>query len=270
VHVSGDLILAHQSAAEQQRVVRTQRHRDAFGDERADWDSGQIRLHAQRDVGRRAHLAGHALVREPLDHERVLHRPDAVPDPGRVQPVQRRDDARRAGQLAGVRDEEQPGALGDAEGALEILGRAAALVVGQAEAHYAAAGELRGEPGYRAGIEGVPGPVGGEDDRDPGACGRRRLAGGIKQQFGERRDAPVPGREAGRVGLQFQPAGALGPLVLGDLPHQPPQVRRGAKHRAGRVVQPLEPEPAALVGGRQPRRPFLGEGGRQRDAMLSS
>ena len=38
----------------------------------------------------------------------------------------------------------------------------------------------------------------------------------------------------------------------------------GAQHRARGVVQPLEPEPAALVGAAQPRRPVLGERGGSR------
>ena len=140
----------------------------------------------------------------------------------------------------------------------------APLVVGEPEPDDALPRVLRRQPGERPRVHRVPGPVGGDDDPDPDVRRPRRLSGRVEQQLGERGDPAVHRREPGRIGLQLKPPRPLGPLVLGDLPHQPVQVIRRAQHRARGVIEPLEPEPPALVGGGQLGRPFLGQRRRQR------
>jgi hypothetical protein len=130
VHVACHLVLPHQSLTKQQRVIRPERHRHARLHERPYRDHIQARLDPERDVRRRAHLTGDASGRQALQECRVLHRAHSVAEAGRVQLVQGRDDAVRADELPGVRHQEQPGTLGDREGALEILRGTPALVVG--------------------------------------------------------------------------------------------------------------------------------------------
>jgi hypothetical protein len=263
-----DLVLRVQPRAEQQRVVRPQRDRHAGLEQLPQRHVRRVRCDAERDIGRRADLERDGLRGEPLDQRRVLDGTDAMPDPVGVQHVQAGRDAGRAGQLAAVRDEHQPGPPGDAERAPEFLCRAAPLVVGQAEAGDAAPGVLRREPGERPGIQRMVSPVRRDDDRDsdPGRGARR--GGRREHELGERGDPAEPVRESRGIGLDLQPARALGHLVLGGLAEQPVHVRRSAQHRAGDVVEPLEPEPPALVGAAQVRRPVLGERGWQVDAML--
>ena len=228
--VAGDLVLLDQAAAEEQRVVRPQRHRNSGLDEVADRDFGRAWGDAERDVGRRAHLAGDAVGGEPLDQRRIFRGPDPVAQPGGMQPVHGGDHTGRPGQLAGVRHEQQSSSLGDPEGAFEVAGRAAALVVGQAEADDAFVRVLRGEPREGPRVERVFRAVRGEDDRDPDAGGTRRRGHGVEQELGERRQAAERRRETRRVRLQFEPSGAFGPLVFRDFAHQAPQVVGGAQH----------------------------------------
>ena len=157
-----------------------------------------------------------------------------------------------------MRGKQQASVGRDAEGGLEVRGRAAPLVVGQAEADDAPARVLGSQPSERAGVERVPGAVRGDDDPDADARRLLGVPGGVQEQVGEVRDAAVDGGVARGVGLQTPPA-RLGPLVLGDLHDEAAEVLFRLDDRPGRVVQPLEPEPAALVGGGQLRRPFLGE-----------
>ena len=132
----------------------------------------------------------------------------------------------------------------------------AALVVGEPEADHAAAGVLRGEPGQGAGVERVAGAVGGDHDGDAEPGRGRRLADGVEHEVGEGRDPAEAGAVPGRVDLDLQPAAAVADVVLGGLAHQPAYVVLGAQHRPGHVVEPLEAEPALLVGRRQLRRPL--------------
>ena len=143
----------------------------------------------------------------------------------------------------------------------------APLVVGEAEPDHALPGELRRQPGDHPRVHRMPGPVGGDDDPDPDVGRPRRLLGRVDQQLGERRDPAVHGREPGRIGLQLKPPRPLGPLVLRDLPNQPVQILRSPQDRPGHVIQPLEPEPPALISGGQGRRPLLRQRGRQRNPM---
>ena len=161
-----------------------------------------------------------------------------------------------AAQLAPVRDQPQPGPLGDPERAREVGGRAASLVVGEPEADHPAAGVLAGEPGQRARVQRMPGAVGGDDDRhrQPGLLGRG--ADRVEDQVGERRDPAEPGGVPARVDLDLQPSAAVVDVVLGGLQHEPAYVALGPQHRPGHVVEPLEAEPALLVGGRQLGRPL--------------
>ncbi len=169
-------------------------------------------------------------------------------EPVGVQVVEAGPDVLGAAELAAVRGEHQPGPLGDPERRRE-LGRAApALVVGEAEADHPAAGVLRREPGQGAGVERVPGPVGGDDHRDPEAGALARVACGIQHQVGERGDAVEAGGVPAGVDLDLQPPAAVAYVVLGGLEHQPAYVVLRAQHRPRHVVQALEPEPALLVG----------------------
>jgi len=88
VHVAGDLVLPDQAAAEQQRVVRPERHRYAGLEKDPDRDRGRAGGDAERHVGGRADLAGDTPLGEPLDQLRILHRPHAMPEPVSVQQVQ--------------------------------------------------------------------------------------------------------------------------------------------------------------------------------------
>ena len=171
-------------------------------------------------------------------------------------------------QLAAVRREQQPGrARRSRKAPREVGGAAAALVVGEPEADHAAAGVLTGEPGQGAGVERVPGPVGGDHHGHPEPGRRRGLADRVEHQVGERGDAAEAGAVPARVDLDLQPAAAVAHVVLGGLAHQPAYVVLGAQHRPRHVVQPLEAEPALLVGRGQRRRPLLDQLVGQHDAV---
>ncbi len=152
-----------------------------------------------------------------------------------------------AGQLAAVRHREQTGSAGDPERRLEVLGPAPALVVAQAEADDPASCVLRGEARQGAGLQRVLGAVRPDHDADPHAGVRRRVRRGVEHELGEGRHPAEQPRVPARVDLDLQPAGPVGPLVGGHLAQQPADVVLALKHRAGGVVQPLEPEPAPLV-----------------------
>jgi hypothetical protein len=104
-----------------------------------------------------------------------------------------------------------------------------------------------GEPGQRAGVERVPDPA--RRDDHPDLAGRRQagFAGGVQDDLQGGRD-PADERCIGRrVDLDLQPAGALARVVLRGLEDDPAHVVGVAHAGPGRVVQPLEPEPSALV-----------------------
>ena len=101
----------------------------------------------------------------------------------------------------------------------------------------------------------------------PRPVARRGVADGVEHQVGEGGDpAEARGVPAG-VDLDLQPPAAVADVVLGGLAHQPAYVVLGAQHRPGDVVEPLEAEPALLVGRRQLRRPLLDQRVGQRDAV---
>jgi hypothetical protein len=184
-----------------------------------------------------------------------------------VQHLDARARRRRADQLAAVRHEHQAGPLGDPERRHEVGGRPSAFVVGEPEADHAAPDVLRREPGQGARVERVPGPVGGDHHGHPDAGADRRLPDRVEHQVGERGDPAEPGGVPRRVDLDLQPAPTVAHVVLGGLPHQPAYVVLGPEHRARDVVEPLEPEPALLVGCRQLRRPLGHQGVGQDDAV---
>ena len=86
--VAGDLVLADQPGAKQQRVVGAEGDAHSGVEQGADRDHGRGRGHAERDVGDGAHFEGYAVLGEALDDSGVLDRPDAVPEQVRVQPVE--------------------------------------------------------------------------------------------------------------------------------------------------------------------------------------
>ncbi|OLT24808.1 hypothetical protein BJF82_06230 [Kytococcus sp. CUA-901] len=195
-----------------------------------------------------------------------------MPEPVRAQRVQGVGDVLRAQQLPGVGEGRQPGAAGDLERAAEGGGVAAALVVRQAEAHHLAGpvpGVLRGEAGQGAGVVGVPGAAGGHDDGHADPLLGTGQAGLVEDDLQGRGDAPDVRGVAGRVHLDLEPVGALGGVVDGGLSHDAAHVRLGGDAGAGGVVEPLETEPPAFVGGAQARRPLVHQGGRQAHALLA-
>src|SRR5438552_14815619 len=119
---------------------------------------------------------------------------------------------------------DQADAVGDPERVLELLGGSAALVVGKPEPDHTAIRVLGGEPGEGPCVERVPRAVGGDHDADadaePRACG----TGGVQDELGEGGGAPETGGVPAGVDLDLQPAGPVGPLVLGDLVDEPAYV----------------------------------------------
>jgi hypothetical protein len=113
----------------------------------------------------------------------------------------------------------------------------------------------------------VPGPVRGDHHghAQPGVA--RRGGHGVEDEVGEDGDPPEAGGVPARVDLDLQPPAAVGDVVLRGLPHQAADVVLGAQHGAGHVVEPLEAEPALLVGRRQLRRPLRDERVGQVDAV---
>ena len=165
----GDLVLVEQPGAEQQRVVRAEGHLRTGIDEFPQRHVRQLRIDAEPDVRRRAHLQRDAGVDDPLQQRWILTSPDAVSEPLRSQVIQAGSHAVRPTQLPAMWHREQAGSRGDPERRCECGYVATALVVGQPEADDPAIGVLRGEAGKGAGIERVSGPVGGDHDRDADA-----------------------------------------------------------------------------------------------------
>ena len=166
-----------------------------------------------------------------------------------VQGVQALPDVLGSAQLPAVRNQPQPRAFGDAERRGEVGSRPAALVVGESEADDAAVGVLRGQTREGAGVQGVAGAVGGDHHGHGEPRRGRGVAHRVQHQVGEGGDPPEPCAVATRVDLDLQPPAAVADVVLRGLPHQPSHVVLGAQHRPGHVVEPLEAEPALLVGG---------------------
>ena len=158
---------------------------------------------------------------------------------------------------------------GDRERRRELRRLAAPLVVGQAEADHlprTVAGVVRGQPRERARLQRVPHPRRGDDHADVHARVRGRLPGRVQHDLQRGRQAADERRVRRRVHLDLEPARPLRGVVLRRLRDDPSHVGLAAHARPRRVVQPLEPEPAALVGGHV-QRVGVEERGRQPDAV---
>ena len=131
----------------------------------------------------------------------------------------------------------------------------------------AAVDVLARQPGQGARVEGVAGAVGGDDHRDADAGALGSVADRVEHQVGERGDAAEPCGVPARVDLDLQPPAAVGDVVLGGLTDQASYVVLGAEHRPRDVVEPLEPEPALLVGRGQLRWPLRHQGVGEVDAV---
>jgi len=128
-------------------------------------------------------------------------------------------------------------------------------------------GVLAGEPGECPRVEGVPSAVGGDHHSHAYSDVAAAFPDGVEDEVGERGDPAEPGGVPARVDLDLQPPRTVVLVILRGLTHQPAYVVLGAQHRARDVVEPLEPEPALLVGPRKLRRPVLHQGFRQAMAV---
>ena len=230
---------------------------------------GDADVHPQREVRGRADLAGDSPLGEQRDHGRVLRRPDPVPHPRGVQRLHARAHAGRPEELATVRHPGQPGVPRDPERRLEVLGAPAALVVGQPEADHAPARVLRSESSQGARLQRVLGPVRPDHHPDPDPAGRAGVGRRVQHQVDERGQPAEPVRVPAGIDLDLQPSGPVGLLVGGHLVQEPADVGLALQHRARRVVQPLEPEPALLVGAVHPHRLVRGQRVGQTHAVLA-
>ena len=269
VHGPGQLVLGGQPGAEQQRVVGTERHRDPGVEQLRQRHRGWRSRDAERHIRGRADLKRGLPVGQPPQQLRILDGPDPVPDPVGVQLVQAGTDAGRSLEFAAVRHQHQPGPGRDPERRGEVGRSAASFVVRQAEAGHAAPGVAPRQPGRRPGFERVPDAVRGDDHSDADAGRPLGLRDRVEYQLRERRQAPEHGGVPGRVDLELKPARAFGSLILRQLGDQPADISGLAQHRPGDVVQPLEPEPAPLIGAAQPGRPVAAERVGQPDPVLA-
>ena len=268
----GRLVLVEQAGVEEQRVVGPERDRRARTDERAQRDLLGSGVDPERDVGARAHLERDARVDDGLEHPWVLDAADSVAEPVRVQRGERLGHSVGAEQLTAVRDEPQPGPGGDVEGLREVAGVPPSLVVGEPEAEDPArAGQPCGEPRQGAGLERVPGATRGHEHADPGGAGRLRgrvhRRGLVEDDLHRRGDAADEGGIRARVDLDLQPSRALRGVVGRGLADHSTHGLLAAHDVPGGVVEPLEAEPPALVGSREPRRVPLVEHVRQAHAL---
>ncbi len=94
----------------------------------------------------------------------------------------------------------------------------------------------------------VPHPAGRHDQRDADSRCGRGVSGGVLDQLEGRGEPTEMHRVRRRVDLELEPARAVAGVVLGRLQHEPAHVRLVADTRPGDVIEPLEPEPALLVG----------------------
>ena len=145
--------------------------------ERSQRHPGDRRVDPQREVRRRADLAGHAALGEQLDDRRVLDRPDPVPDPDRAQRLDAGAHAGRAEQLATVRHRRQPGPprrSGTPPRSRSGVPRRSSLARPKPTTPRPA--YCGGEPGQRPRLQRVLGPVRADDDADadPGRARSRR------------------------------------------------------------------------------------------------
>ena len=261
-------VLRGQPGAEQQRVVGAERDLRAGVEQLAQRHRGQVAVDAERDVRDRAHLQRHARPRRPGR---------AAPGPRR--PGRRARSGRRAASSRQVRTLSGPSSSPPcgassrpARSAIANAGAKSAVVPRRSSLDspkpttprpaYCAASRasVRASSGCRVRLAAITTAM-------PRPVGARRLAHGVEDQVGEGGDPAEPGGVPARVDLDLQPAAAVGDVVLGRLAHQPAHVVLGAQHRPGDVVEPLEAEPALLVGGRQLRRPVLDQRVGQQDPV---
>ena len=201
------------------------------------------RLAHDRSSTRGSSTDAHA-VAEPVGRDRVqrLRRPPA-PE-----------------QLAGVRHERQPGPAGDGEGVRELRGHARA-----ARRSTARTRRPSPAPSRRTGPPAAPACFASS------GC-RIRLAATMTADLRRPRRADTARASSSTIssaGVMPPTNGAYdvgstwisshrdpsAPSSSGGLAHDPAHVRLAAHAGPRGVVQPLEPEPAALVGGVEPRRP---------------
>ena len=252
--LAGEAVLVGQPGAEQQRVVGPERDPGPGRVQGAQRDAGLVGVDPERDVAAGADLQGDAALHDGVEHAAILDRADPVTDPVGGQVLQGGADVVRAEQLAAVRHRRQPGRPRDPERPGEVGRAAPPLVVAEAEAHHAArpaAGVAHGQPGQGAGIEWMPHPTGSDHQHDGHTRCRRGVPGGVLDDLeGRGQTAQMHGVRRG-VDLELEPPGAVAGVVLGGLVHQPSDVGLVAHAGPGDVVEPLEAEPALLVGGPQ-------------------
>src|SRR5690606_30208800 len=123
--------------------------------------------------------------------------------------VQADPDVLGAAQLPAVRHGQQVRAASDPEGVGEVVGLAAPLVVGEAEADHAAAGVLDGQPGEGACVHRVARAVGGDHHRHPETGRRGGLCDRVQDQVGEGGDPAEAGAVPAGVDLDLQPPTAV-------------------------------------------------------------
>ena len=188
------------------------------------------------DVGGGAHLQGDAGAGQPVQQRRVLGRAHAVADPVRAQRVEADRDVLRPGQLAAVRGRAAARrARRSGTPARTPRCGPGARRCDSPKPITPRPGVLGGQPGQGPGIQRVPGAVGGDDHADARRRSPRSPRG--RRRAPARRSAVSPprcGAYDGRVDLDLQPAGALGCVVLGRLPQQPPDVGLAADAPSGR------------------------------------
>ena len=212
------------------------------------------------DVAAGADLERHAGLGDRVEHLRVLDAAHAVADAVGVEVLERLHDRLGAEQLAAVRHEREAGAPRDGEGRREVGDDPAPLVVGQPEADdvpCVVTGVVGREPGERAGLERVAHPARRDDDGHPDArppptpSGPRRA-----RSRGPGVMPPTKGAyDVGSTWISSQRDPSAASSARG-LAHDAAHVGLAAHARPGGVVEPLEAEPAALVGGPgQSRRP---------------
>jgi hypothetical protein len=214
---------------------------------------------------------------------RPLARPAAAPSrgprpsgprgrAGRRAAPRRTADRAGATQLAGVRHRQQAGVTGDPERLGELLGGPLVSSFDRPNP------TTPGRPGRCRRSGGPPGrasprrPGAGSGWRPPPAPCRHpwpaRRRHRVEDDLHRGLQAAEPGGVRRRVDLHLDPAGAGGPLVLGDLAHQPAHLVRAADHLARGVVQPLEAGPAAAGGDVEPGAGRVEQLDRQPAALL--
>ena len=216
---------------------------------------GRVGVDPQGDVAAGADLEGHAPAHDLLQHRGVLDAADAVAEPVRPQRGEGLGHGVRAQQLAAVRDAGQPGAAGDVEGvarsrrcaraARRCSARTRPRCPGPRRRSGRPAGPACGRPA------GAASATAATTTADAGAGGRRRRRRASSSTISSAGVMP-PRNGAYDVGStwissQREPSAASS---CGRLAHDAAHVLLVAHAGPGHVIQPLEPEPPALVAWR--------------------